>query len=550
MVSNRAGQKALQQDLYNIPRLVANYFQYQPDSSNRDHLVKFGTSGHRGCADMSSFNQNHILAITQAIVDVRALQGTRGPLFVGKDTHALSEPAFCSVIEVLVANNIDVIVQENSGYTPTPVISHAILQHNLHHEVTADGIVITPSHNPPQDGGIKYNTPDGGPAQAELTLDIERRANAYLAENLTGVQRVTWVSACKSPLLIERDLVLPYVRDLENVVDLTAIKNAGLRFGADPLGGAGIDYWQAIATHYDLDITVVNDHIDPSFRFMPLDIDGVIRMDCSSPSAMAGLLAYKDHFDLAFGNDPDFDRHGIVTATGLMNPNHFLAVCIDYLYQHRTRWGSDVGVGKTVVSSAMIDKVVDSLGRPLCEVPVGFKWFVDGLYRGQLGFGAEESAGASFLRFDGTPWTTDKDGIVLCLLAAEIMAVTGKNPQQYYDDLVIKFGTAHYSRLQAPANQQQKQLLSQLSAEMVSATTLAGFPITAKLTHAPGNNQAIGGLKVTTDFGWFAARPSGTEQIYKIYCESFKDKQHLALIEQAALKMVSDVFEQAGLTEK
>lgn len=543
----RAGQRAQQQDLYNIPLLVSNYFQLTPDPANPAHKVEFGTSGHRGCADKATFNQHHIMAIAQAIADVRAEKGITGPLFVGKDTHALSEPAFCSVVEVLVANGITVIVQQEGGYTPTPGISHAILTYNRNNAQKADGIVITPSHNPPQDGGIKYNPPHGGPAEGDITKAIEQRANTLIAEGLAGVRRMAFADAIASDDFIEKDLVMPYVEDLASVVDMDAIKKAGLRIGVDPLGGSGIDYWKAIASHFDLNITLVNDDVDPSFRFMSLDKDGVIRMDCSSPSAMAGLLAYKDQYDLAFGNDPDFDRHGIVTPTGLMNPNHYLAVCIDYLYQHRPQWRADVGVGKTLVSSAIIDKVVESLGRKLCEVPVGFKWFVDGLYSGDIGFGGEESAGASFLRMDGTAWATDKDGILLCLLAAEITAVTGKNPQQYYDELVAKFGASSYARLQAPANGEQKAVLSKLSAEMVTADTLAGDPITAKLTHAPGNGQPIGGLKVTTEFGWFAARPSGTEDIYKIYCESFKGDEHLALIQDEAQRIVSDVFRAAGL---
>ncbi|AMG29725.1 alpha-D-glucose phosphate-specific phosphoglucomutase [Grimontia hollisae] len=543
----RAGQRAQQQDLYNIPLLVSNYFQLTPDPANPAHKVEFGTSGHRGCADKATFNQHHIMAIAQAIADVRAEKGITGPLFVGKDTHALSEPAFCSVVEVLVANGITVIVQQEGGYTPTPGISHAILTYNRNNAQKADGIVITPSHNPPQDGGIKYNPPHGGPAEGDITKAIEQRANTLIAEGLAGVRRMAFADAIASDDFIEKDLVMPYVEDLASVVDMDAIKKAGLRIGVDPLGGSGIDYWKAIASHFDLNITLVNDDVDPSFRFMSLDKDGVIRMDCSSPSAMAGLLAYKDQYDLAFGNDPDFDRHGIVTPTGLMNPNHYLAVCIDYLYQHRPQWRADVGVGKTLVSSAIIDKVVESLGRKLCEVPVGFKWFVDGLYSGDIGFGGEESAGASFLRMDGTAWTTDKDGILLCLLAAEITAVTGKNPQQYYDELVAKFGASSYARLQAPANGEQKAVLSKLSADMVTADTLAGDPITAKLTHAPGNGQPIGGLKVTTEFGWFAARPSGTEDIYKIYCESFKGDEHLALIQDEAQRIVSDVFRAAGL---
>ncbi|MBV7299628.1 phosphoglucomutase (alpha-D-glucose-1,6-bisphosphate-dependent) [Enterovibrio paralichthyis] len=543
----RAGQRSQQQDLHNIPLLVANYFQLTPDPQNPAHKVEFGTSGHRGCADKSTFNQHHIVAIAQAIAELRLQQGITGPLFVGKDTHALSEPAFCSVVEVLVANGVSVVAQKEGGYTPTPGISHAILTHNKANISKADGIVITPSHNPPQDGGIKYNPPHGGPAEGELTKAIEERANALIAGGLTDVRCISFADAVASDLFIEQDLVMPYVEDLANVVDMAAIKKAGLHIGVDPLGGSGIDYWKAIAAHYELDITLVNDDVDPSFRFMSLDKDGVIRMDCSSPSAMAGLLAYKDQYDLAFGNDPDFDRHGIVTPAGLMNPNHYLAVCIDYLYQHRPQWGEGVGVGKTLVSSAIIDKVVANLGRNLCEVPVGFKWFVDGLYTGEIGFGGEESAGASFLRLDGTPWATDKDGILLCLLAAEITAVTGKNPQQYYDELAAKFGASSYARLQAVANGAQKAVLSKLSAEMVTAETLAGDAITAKLTHAPGNGQAIGGLKVCTEFGWFAARPSGTEEIYKIYCESFKGDEHLALIQEEAQKIVSDVFTAAGL---
>ncbi|PMN67443.1 phosphoglucomutase (alpha-D-glucose-1,6-bisphosphate-dependent) [Enterovibrio norvegicus] len=544
---DRAGQRAQQQDLYNIPLLVSNYFQLTPDPQNADHNVAFGTSGHRGSADKSTFNQHHIWAIAQAIAEVRAANGVAGPLFVGKDTHALSEPAFCSLVEVLIANGVHVIAQEQGGYTPTPGISHAILVHNIANDTLADGIVITPSHNPPQDGGIKYNPPHGGPAEGDITKAIESRANDLIAEGLVGVQRMGYADAIASDLFVEQNLVPAYVEDLSNVIDMAAIKQANLRIGVDPLGGSGIDYWKAIAAHYDLDITLVNDDVDPSFRFMSLDKDGAIRMDCSSPYAMAGLLAYKDNYDLAFGNDPDFDRHGIVTPAGLMNPNHYLAVCIDYLYRNRPEWSSDIAVGKTLVSSAIIDKVVASLGRELCEVPVGFKWFVDGLFSGKIGFGGEESAGASFLRKDGTPWCTDKDGILLCLLAAEITAVTGKNPQQYYDELAAKFGASSYNRIQAVANGQQKAVLSKLSAEMVTADTLAGDSIVAKLTHAPGNGQAIGGLKVTTEFGWFAARPSGTEDVYKIYCESFKGDAHLRLIEEEAEKIVSDVFTNAGL---
>ncbi|POF60566.1 phosphoglucomutase, alpha-D-glucose phosphate-specific [Vibrio vulnificus] len=538
----------MQEDLHNIPALVANYFLLQPDPTNPAHKVEFGTSGHRGCADKSTFNEHHILAIAQAVAEVRAEQGTTGPLFVGKDTHALSEPAFSTVVEVLIANGVTVIVQEQNGYTPTPGISHAILTYNLQHEEKADGIVITPSHNPPQDGGIKYNPTHGGPAEGELTQRIENRANVLIAEGLQGVKRMPLAQAKASSLFVEQDLVKPYVDDLVNVIDMAAIQKAGLKLGVDPLGGSGIDYWRQIGKAYNLDLTLVSEAIDPSFQFMSLDKDGVVRMDCSSPYAMAGLLALKDQYDLAFGNDPDYDRHGIVTPTkGLMNPNHFLAVCIDYLYRHRQGWAADVAVGKTLVSSAMIDRVVADLGRELCEVPVGFKWFVDGLYNGKFGFGGEESAGASFLRQDGTPWSTDKDGIILCLLAAEITAVTGKNPQQYYDELAAKHGESQYSRIQAVANGPQKEVLKKLSAEMVKAETLAGDEITARLTHAPGNGAAIGGLKVTTANGWFAARPSGTEDIYKIYCESFKGAEHLKQIELEAQEIVNQVFAEAGL---
>lgn len=543
----RAGQKAQQQDLHNIPALVSNYFLLQPDPSNPAHKVEFGTSGHRGTADKATFNENHILAITQAIAEVRAEQGTKGPLFVGKDTHALSEPAFASVLEVLVANGVEVIVQQDNGYTPTPGVSHAILTHNLAHQDKADGIVITPSHNPPQDGGIKYNPTHGGPAEDALTKAIENRANVLIAEGLQGVKRMPLADVKVSPLFKQVDLVKPYIDDLVNVVDMEAIQKANLKLGVDPLGGSGIDYWRQIGQAYNLDLTLVSEAIDPTFQFMSLDKDGVVRMDCSSPYAMAGLLALKDDYDLAFGNDPDYDRHGIVTSKGLMNPNHFLAVCIDYLYRHRQGWGKEVAVGKTLVSSALIDRVVADLGRKLCEVPVGFKWFVDGLYSGQFGFGGEESAGASFLRKDGTPWSTDKDGIILCLLAAEITAVTGKNPQQYYEELAAKHGESKYNRIQAVANGPQKDVLKKLSPEMVSADTLAGDAITARLTHAPGNAAAIGGLKVTTDNGWFAARPSGTEDIYKIYCESFKGEEHLKQIEQEAQEIVNQVFKDAGL---
>ncbi len=542
----RAGKQAQHDDLQNIPVLVSDYYRLKPNAAEKAHKVEFGTSGHRGTSGKSSFNENHILAITQAIAEVRSQAGITGPVFVGKDTHALSECAFSSVVEVLIANGIQVIVQAEQGYTPTPGVSHAILTYNREHAQKADGIVITPSHNPPQDGGIKYNPPHGGPAEAEVTQAIENRANEIIADGIAIVQRVPLQQAMASEYYVEQDLVMPYVDDLVNVVDMSAIQQANLKIGVDPLGGSGIEYWRKIAATYQLNLELVNESIDPTFQFMPLDKDGVIRMDCSSPYAMAGLLALKDQYDLAFGNDPDYDRHGIVTPKGLMNPNHFLAVCIDYLYRHRN-WKADVAVGKTLVSSALIDRVVADLGRRLCEVPVGFKWFVDGLFSGEFGFGGEESAGASFLRFDGTPWATDKDGIILCLLAAEITAVTGKNPQQYYEALAAKHGESKYSRLQAVATGSQKAVLKKLSPEMVSAQTLAGDPITARLTHAPGNGAAIGGLKVTTEFGWFAARPSGTEDIYKIYCESFKGEKHLKQIESEAQEIVNQVFADAGV---
>jgi phosphoglucomutase len=543
----RAGTKALQQDLHNIPLLVSNYYLLEPSAGNPAHKVEFGTSGHRGTSNKTSFNENHILAIAQAIAENRAQNGVVGPIFVGKDTHALSEPAFASVVEVLIANGINVIAQANNGYTPTPGVSHAILTYNAVHDEQADGIVITPSHNPPQDGGIKYNPTHGGPAEGGLTQAIENRANQIIANGMADIKRVAFADAKASPLFKELDLVTPYVNDLVNVIDIEAIQKANLNIGVDPLGGSGIEYWRQIGQTYNLNLTLVNESIDPSFQFMSLDKDGAIRMDCSSPYAMAGLLALKDQYDLAFGNDPDYDRHGIVTPKGLMNPNHYLAVCIDYLYRHRSNWNVDVAVGKTLVSSAIIDKVVADLGRRLCEVPVGFKWFVDGLYSGEFGFGGEESAGASFLRKDGTAWTTDKDGIILCLLAAEITAVTGKNPQEYYEELAAKHGESQYNRIQAVANGPQKEVLKKLSPDMVSATSLAGDPITARLTHAPGNGEAIGGLKVTTDFGWFAARPSGTEDVYKIYCESFKGVDHLKQIESEAQEIVNQVFKDAGL---
>lgn len=541
----RAGQPAQQSDLINVAQLTSQYYVLQPEAGNAAHAVKFGTSGHRGSALRHSFNEAHILAIAQAIAEVRHQQGVTGPCYVGKDTHALSEPAFISVLEVLSANGVDVIVQENNGFTPTPAVSHAILCHNRNGGVLADGIVITPSHNPPEDGGIKYNPTNGGPADTNLTSVIEKRANELLSLQLKGVQRQSLDKAWASGRVHAQDLVQPYVEGLVDVVDMPAIQRAGLKLGVDPLGGSGIAYWQRIAEHYKLDLTLVNDAIDQTFRFMHLDHDGVIRMDCSSEPAMGGLLALRDKFDLAFANDPDYDRHGIVTPAGLMNPNHYLAVAINYLFQHRPQWSANVAVGKTLVSSAMIDRVVADLGRKLVEVPVGFKWFVDGLHDGSLGFGGEESAGASFLRFNATPWSTDKDGIIMCLLAAEITAVTGENPQHHYEDLAKRFGAPSYNRIQAPATSAQKAALSKLSPEMVKADTLAGDPITARLTAAPGNGASIGGLKVMTDNGWFAARPSGTEEAYKIYCESFLGAEHREKIEHEAVEIVSEVLASA-----
>ncbi|NDL62736.1 phosphoglucomutase (alpha-D-glucose-1,6-bisphosphate-dependent) [Acerihabitans arboris] len=540
--SPRAGQPARQSDLINVAQLTSQYYVLRPEPGNNAHAVKFGTSGHRGSAGRHSFNEAHILAISQAIAEERARQGITGPCYVGKDTHALSEPAFISVLEVLSANGVEVIVQQDNGFTPTPAVSNAILTHNRAGGAQADGIVITPSHNPPEDGGIKYNPPNGGPADTNLTKVIEERANALLADALRGVKRQTLDEAWSSGHIHAQDLVQAYVEGLAEVVDMAAIQQAGLKLGVDPLGGSGIAYWQRIAEHYKLDLTLVNEQIDQTFRFMYLDHDGIIRMDCSSQWAMTGLLSLRDKFDLALANDPDYDRHGIVTPAGLMNPNHFLAVAINYLFQHRPQWGADVAVGKTLVSSEMIDRVVADLGRRLVEVPVGFKWFVDGLFDGSLGFGGEESAGASFLRFDGKPWSTDKDGIIMCLLAAEITAVTGKNPQQHYDELAQRFGAPSYNRIQATATHAQKAILSRLSPEMVAAGTLAGDPITARLTEAPGNGASIGGLKVMTKNGWFAARPSGTEEAYKIYCESFLGPKHREQIEREAVEIVGEVL--------
>jgi len=538
-----AGKTAPQESLVNVPKLVSAYYLNEPDlEQNPEHCVAFGTSGHRGCSYDVKFNESHILAITQAICDFRKENDIFGPLFLGKDTHALSEAAFNSAIEVLVANEVQVITQENDEYTPTPVISHAVVSHNkVNQNELADGIVVTPSHNPPEDGGFKYNPPNGGPADTDVTKWIEDRANQLLLEDLVEVELFPFAKASRSGFIKYQDLITPYVNDLENIINLKAISDAKIKIGIDPLGGAGINFWPVIAEKYNLDLTVVNKSIDPRFAFMPLDKDGKIRMDCSSPYAMANLIALKDDYDISIGNDPDYDRHGIVTPDGLMNPNHFLAVAIDYLLNHRD-WSADVAIGKTLVSSGMIDKVVARNNRKVKEVPVGFKWFVEGLSSGALAFGGEESAGASFLRFDGTVWNTDKDGFILGLLAAEILAVTGKTPSALYKELEQEFGAPIYKRIDAPANAEQKSRLKALSADDVKANTLAGDEIIQKLTHAPGNNAAIGGLKVVTENGWFAARPSGTEDIYKIYLESFKGEEHLALLEKEAKKLVDSVI--------
>ncbi|MFZ5441068.1 MAG: phosphoglucomutase (alpha-D-glucose-1,6-bisphosphate-dependent) [Myxococcota bacterium] len=540
-----AGKPAPRSVLVNVPRLVTAYFAETPDVAQPAERVAFGTSGHRGVSLKRSFNEAHILAVSQATAEYRASQGISGPLFLGIDTHALSEPAFVTAVEVLVANGVDVRVARHHDYTPTPAVSHAIISFNRGRTSgLADGIVITPSHNPPDGGGFKYNPPHGGPADTDATGVIEKRANALLAEGNREVKRTPWLRA--RALVTEHDFITPYVADLAQVLDLEAIAASGLSIGVDPLGGSNVGYWGPIAERYRLKLEVVNPHVDPTFSFMPLDHDGKIRMDCSSPHAMAGLIALKDRFDLAFGNDADSDRHGIVTKRGLMNPNHYLAVAIWYLFQNRPGWSARAGIGKTLVSSAIIDRVAHAIGRRLIEVPVGFKWFVAGLSDGSLGFGGEESAGASFLRRDGTAWTTDKDGIILGLLAAEITAKQGKDPSQLYAELTEQFGAPVYERIDAAANAAQKKVLSTLSPEQVSATTLAGDPITARLTKAPGNGAGIGGLKVTTDSGWFAARPSGTEDVYKIYAESFRGPEHLTRIQREAQQIVDAAFKAAG----
>lgn len=551
-IHERAGQVAQQQDLVNIPQLMSYYFCIKPDIQRDDQKVSFGTSGHRGSSLKGSFNQDHILAITQAVVDHRNGSGISGSLYLGIDTHGLSQAAFISAIEVLVANQVSVIIHKNDGFTPTPVISHSIIQANKHSSehksALADGLIITPSHNPPQDGGIKYNPPHGGPAEAEITQWIERKANQYLADSLEGVKRLDYATAIASPLVKTTDLIMPYVDDLGAVIDMKAISEAGICIGVDPLGGSGIHYWSKIAERYHLNISLVNSRIDPSFSFMPLDKDGQIRMDCSSPYAMAGLLKQQDNFDLCVGNDPDYDRHGIVCpGSGLLPPNHFLAVAIDYLVTHRPNWADGLIIGKTLVSSSMIDKVCAQHGKPLCEVPVGFKWFVDGLADASFAFGGEESAGAAFLRRDGTTWCTDKDGFILALLAAEILAVTGKTPAQRYQELVALHGECFYKRVDSPVKADKKAKFAQVlqrdvNTQILGTEVLADESILTVLTKAPGNQADIGGIKVITKNAWFAARPSGTEALFKIYAESFISQDHLEQVIVEAQVMIDAIL--------
>ena len=543
-ISPLAGKPAPKEMLVDVAKLERDYFERKPDLEDPNQMVIFGTSGHRGSPFRGSFTEGHILAMTQAICDYRRTQGTDGPLYMGKDTHAVSGPAQRTALEVLAANNVETIIQENDKVTPTPVISRAILVYNRgRKDHLSDGIVITPSHNPPEDGGFKYNPTNGGPADTHVTQWVEDRANDLLRDHNAGVKRIPFSAAIKAESTHQEDFILPYVHDLKNVVDIEAIRGAGLKLAVDPLGGAARIYWEPINSIYGLNVVVVNPVIDPTFSFMTVDHDGKIRMDCSSPYAMARLVGLKDQYQVAFANDPDSDRHGIVTpSSGLMNPNHYLAVSIGYLLTHRPRWSANVSVGKTLVSSSMIDRVVNKLGRKLCEVPVGFKWFVPGLFDGSQCFGGEESAGASFLRLDGTVWTTDKDGPIMDLLAAEITARTGKDPGEHYRKLTMEFATPYYTRIDAPATPEQKASLQKLSPEAVKESSLAGESITAKLTRAPGNNAPIGGLKVVAKTGWFAARPSGTENIYKIYAESFKDEAHLNMIVSEAQAIVSNAL--------
>jgi phosphoglucomutase len=540
-IHSDAGKPVTKEDLVDVAELVSLYYETQPDVEKPDQQVAFGTSGHRGSSLNTSFTEDHIMAIAQAICEYRAKQGYTGPLFMGKDTHALSTPAEKTALQVFAANGVTVMIDRDGGYTPTPVISHAILQYNKDRtDGLADGVVITPSHNPPDAGGFKYNPPNGGPADTDVTGWIADRANDLLADDNDEVESLYYADALAAGTTVAYDFITPYIEDLGAVIDMEAIAKSGLKVCADAMGGAGIRYWKPIAEKYGIDLTIINDTADPSFSFMCVDHDGKVRMDCSSPYAMASLIELKDKFDIAFGNDPDYDRHGIVTkSSGLLNPNHYLAVAIQYLFTHRAGWRADAAIGKTLVSSSMIDRVAAELGRDLQEVPVGFKWFVNGLIDGSSGFGGEESAGASFLRKDGTVWTTDKDGIILCLLACEILAVTGKDPGEHYQELVARFGNPVYERVDAVASREEKARLAALSPEQVTAETLAGEPVTAKLTAAPANGAAIGGLKVCTENGWFAARPSGTEDIYKIYAESFKGEEHLKQIQTEARAIVN-----------
>jgi len=544
VVNPAAGKPVPPNALANIPRLITAYFASKPDPADPAQRVSFGTSGHRGSSLKNSFNEDHILATTQAICDYRRGAGLTGPLFVGIDTHALAEPALVSAIEVFAANGVDIMIDEHAGYTPTPVISHAILTYNKGRTAAlADGVVITPSHNPPEDGGYKYDPPHGGPADTDVTAKIEKSANLYLEDALKGVAKLPYERARKSQSVHLLDYIGPYVSDLGNIVDLALIKSSGVNIGIDPLGGAAVHFWQPIVERYGIKASVVNDLVDPTFRFMTADWDGKIRMDCSSPFAMASLIQMRDKFDVAFANDTDADRHGIVTrSSGLMNPNHFLAAAIAYLFEQRSQWGKDAAIGKTIVSSSIIDRVAKKLNRKLVETPVGFKWFVDGLGDGSFGFAGEESAGASFLRRDGSVWTTDKDGIILGLLAAEILARTGKDPSQLFDELTSELGVPFYERIDVPATMQQKNALKAVSPSQLDIKELAGDPVRATLSKAPGNGQPFGGIKVETEMGWFAARPSGTEDVYKVYAESFRDQKHLKRIQDEAQTAIAKIF--------
>ncbi len=539
-----AGKLATPDMLINVARLISDYYAFQPSVEFAQQRISFGTSGHRGCASLVSFNDIHIAAISQALVEYRTANDITGPIYIGMDTHALSEAAITTCIEVLAANSVNIIIQENNGYTPTPVISHCILSYNKGRKSAfADGIVITPSHNPPSDGGFKYNPPHGGPADSNVTNRIQKRANEIIANGCQQVKRITITKAMQSDYVKQIDFATAYINELDQVINMSAIADANLKLGTDPLGGSGIYYWDRIAEQYKLNIEVVNKKVDQQFSFMHCDKDGKIRMDCSSASAMAGLINLRDKFDLAFGNDPDFDRHGIVTpSAGLMNPNNYLAVAINYLYQHRPQWPTSLHVGKTLVSSSMIDRVCSSLGREVKEMPVGFKWFVEGLNSGTIGFAGEESAGGIFLRHDATPWATDKDGFIMCLLAAEMTAVVGEDPSQQYEKLTQVHGTPCYTRIDVAATLEQKDVLSSMTTDVVTAKQLAGEKITNIQTHAPGNNAAIGGVKVSTENGWFAARPSGTENVYKIYAESFLGETHLQKLVKEAEELVSSVL--------